>query len=412
MTRTFTSGRQFMGPIATIGSTDQGWLLGTTAGVWEIRLNDRDLRHLPEMKDEGVFRFEETIAFTNAQLFRLDQPWERYPFSAFEFLDVNDVYVRTDTVSLATKKGLRRFLWERRAWDDAPLGSGVEDAHLHRFLLPAALNDIDVPDSVLIRPRSLLVGSPDLYHQEPVSRQWQAIEGARFSKPRHADTDSVYRHVDDFVFQDLKKAGDGDGIWRRWIVLPTGVSRVEIPGGAVPFQIGRFPLSGDVRGTYVDDIFVWIATTSDLYVIDREFDSVDRFFEAEVFVWGLLGRPQETTYNVQAEERGWYLLTSEGMTEVFTKSWSWDAYGFDRFSVGDVLCEEEDVDGFWIGTTSGLRWFDTSRREWVPSRVPVELRSTAVRSLEWQGKDLYALTDAGLFSSTRHALVWRRLDGP
>jgi hypothetical protein len=407
--RAFVDGKGFQGAPTTFASTSKGWLLGTTDGVWEIRLNEGDLRYLPELLAEGVYRFEGDLAFTPRSIYRLSVPWERYDYRGFAFLDANDVYALTDTLCVATRKGLRRLLWSRRTWDDAPLGSTVERERLVRFLLPSTHNEVDLPDSVLIRTRPVLLGERHIFHEDPGSRQWLPVEGIDFPRFRRDNSDSVYRKVDGVLFR--APGGEAGRVWRRWLVAPTGICKIELPDGGTPYVTESHPLIGDVRATFVESLFVWVATTEDLYVIDREFDNVDRFLNEDgMFVWGFLGRPREFTYNVKGEERGWYALTSAGMTEVFTESWSWDAYGFDGFGVEDVLCVTDDLDGYWVGTRRGLRWFSAAQRQWVPGRPPPELREAPILKLEWYGADLYVFTPTGIHTNTRRSFNWRKVE--
>jgi hypothetical protein len=406
----FVSGSEFLGEIASVGSTSKGWLIGSTSGVWEVRLNDGDLRHLPEMGEEGVYRFGSSVAFTDQSVFLLERPWERFAFDGYSLTDVNDWYVVGDTLSVATRRGVKRLIWERRTWDDAPLGADAEKARTVRFIEPAQFNEIADRDSTRIRPVPLLVAENHLFYEDSGANQWAKVEGVRFAGFSRADADSVYLRVPDVVFRDTKSATAGsESSWYRWLVSPNGVCRLELPDRGVPVVIGQFPLLGDVRGTYVDGEFVWIATTEDLFVIDREFDNVDQFIaEDDFFVWGFVGEPLEFT-NPRQDERGWYCLTTEGMTEVFSASWSWDAYGLDEFDVESVWAAAPDIDGMWVGTNTGLRWFSAVTRTWDRSRVPRELVDTPVYRLEWKGTDLVALTGKGVYSSTKRARSWREV---
>jgi len=407
VTQRHLEGAAFSGTIATVGTTTQGWLMGTTDGVWQVRTNERDLRHLPELGTEGVYRLANDLAFTETSVFRLDKPWERYTFPNARFSDINDGYQVGDTLYLATRRGVRRLLWATRTWDEAPLGGGAERGHLVRFILPPEQNKIDYPDSMRLRTRTLLVGERSVFYEEPASKQWIAIEGVVFPKFRQANSDSAYRRLGSVLFQTELGLRSPERAYRRWLVAPTGVCEMVIPEGDVPYSRKQYPLVGDVRDTRVDSVFVWVGTTNDLYVIDREFDSVDRFFgQDDLFVWGFLGKPEGFVNTVKGVERGWYSVTSAGMTEVFQTSWTWDAYGFDRFEVHDVLCAVPDVDGFWIGTRKGLRWFDADARAWRPSVPPEELASTPIYKMEWQGNELYALARTGIYSRARLSRRW------
>jgi len=403
--RRLVSGPTYDGEIATIASTDVGWLLGTSAGIWEMRLNDFDVRFLPEMQAEGVYRIEDNVAFTNAALYRVDTPFERYAFRGFSFLDVNDIQNSPDTLLVATRSGLRRLLWGRRAWDEASVGRDAETKNVLRFLPSRVINEIDRPDSSTVRVPDLLVGAYSIFYEEKSSHEWRPIEGLTLDPPRRAEADSAFRRVPRLVFQDDAK-GPSATVWRRWVVTPRNVSRVELPDGAIPFSSGRFSLRGDVKATFEEPGFVWIATSNDLYVIDREYQLVYPFFEESASVWGFLGRPLGFTRSVEGEERGWYVLTSQGVNEVFVDSWTWESYGLARFQMRDVLCASADDDGFWIGTKAGLHWFSADRRVWDDTRVPQDLRAVPVYKLEWHRTNLYAVTGQGVFAKTRRALSW------
>lgn len=408
--RQLRAGTAFQGQPATFATTTHGWLLGTSEGIWEARANDQDFRHLPEMEADGVFRFDQSVAFTDKSVFRLATPYERYEYREFTFDQLEDSWDRGDTLLIATEVGLRRLLWEERRWDDAPLGEQVETEHLVRFLRPATFNEIDVPDSALtVDAFPLVAGERYLYYEDPNTTQWRPVEGLRFPRFTDARSDSLYRRVDAVMFQDAAGASGDAPAWRRWVVMPTGVARVSLPTRDVPQVTGQWPLLGDTRDTYRDGDFVWVATSQDLFVIDREFQNVEAFLaEENMFIWGFLGEPTEFRTPVN-DERGWYCLSPEGMTEVFTESWSWDAYGTDRFVVHDVTDSAPDVDGFWVGTTKGLRWFNAVRRRWDKDTVPRELSNVPIRRLEWRGNDLFALTDTGIHASTRHARRWVRV---
>ena len=407
-TREYRDGSGFTGAPTTFGSTTKGWLLGTTDGVWEVRLNDRDLLFLPELEEEGVYRFEGDVAFTNRSVYRLSTPWERYEFKDFGFRDVNGIHMESDTLTLATRKGLRRLLFDLRAWDDAQLGDRVEKEKVVRFLMPDSHYEVAAPETFDVRTRALLVGERRVFYYDAASKQWIHLEGLTFPKFRASDSDSAYRKIPDVMFQAASGTPAGDPLWRRWLLTPTGVCRLEMPDLNVPSVSAQFPLEGDARATFVDSVFAWVGTTEDLYCIDQEYEDTYRFFdERGMFVWGILGWPSEITYDVKGEERGWYLLTKLGMAEVFQESWSWDTYGFDDFQVGAIRDATDDVDGFWVGTTRGLRWFSVVDRKWDRARVPEELQvDTVIHKLEWHGNDLYALAENGLFMKTRHSRAW------
>lgn len=403
-------GSGYRGELATVASTTKGWVLGTTEGVWEVRLNEGDLRFLPELEGEGVYRFFDDLAFTSKTLYHVERPWERFSYDGFDFEHVNDVESGPDTTLIATDKGLKRLLLGQRTWENDRLGRHARKEHLVRFFMPPSHNQIDEPDSSRVRTRPLLVGERRVYYEDPGSREWVNVEGIEFPELHDDRSDSAYVKIRRLMFQDHAQGASADGLWRRWLVAPTGIARLELPDGGVPYQTASVDLTGDVRDTYVDSIFVWIATSDDLYVIDREFDNVDRFIDEKgAFFWGFLGEPPEFTNDVKGEERGWYALSREGMTEVFSESWSWDAYGFDRFTIDDVLCAAPDIDGFWVGTRRGLRWFDAAKREWVAPRVPAALRDVPVYKMQWIGSDLYSLSDAGIHSSTMRSLAWLKV---
>ena len=256
----------------------------------------------------------------------------------------------------------------------------------------------------------MLVAENHLFYEDAGTNQWTKVEGLRFPSHAAPTADSTYLRVRDVVFQDAKSAAGAERTsWFRWLVTPNGVCRLELPNRGVPVVIGQFPVEGDVRDTFIDGDFVWIATTEDLYVIDREFDNLDQFIaEDGFFVWGFVGEPLEFT-NPRQDERGWYCLSSEGMTEVFTPSWSWDAYGLDDFDVKSVWASAPDIDGLWVGTNSGLRWFSAVTRKWERSQVPRELVDTPVYRLEWKGTDLVALTGKGVYISTKRSRAWREV---
>jgi hypothetical protein len=398
-------GPSYDGEIATIASTSLGWLLGTSAGVWEMRLNDFDVRFLPELEAEGVYRFDEGVAFTATSLYDLDTPFERYPYRQFGFHELNDVLSGPDTLLVATRRGLRRLLWGRRAWDETPIGQEVETENVLRFVPAGAQNEIAEPDSSTIRTPNLLIGGYHIFYEQSGSHEWRPIEGLTLDPPRRAAADSAYRRLPGVLFQDNSK-GLSPTTWRRWVVGPTTVCRIELPDGAVPFSSGRFPLRGEVKAIFEQPGFVWIATSNDLYVIDREYQNPYAFFEEAVSVWGFLGTPLGFTRSVEGEERGWYVLTSQGVTEVFVDSWTWESYGLGRFDVREVRCASADDDGFWIGTKRGLKWFGADRRDWEDARVPPELRAASIEKLEWHRNSLYALTSQGIFAKTRRALTW------
>ncbi len=403
----FRENSGFVGAPVTFASTSRGWLLGTSHGVYEVRLNDRDLLFLPELQEEGVYRFEGDVAFTDRSLYRLSAPWERHEFDDFDFADLNEVLFSGDTLTIATRKGLRRLLWELRTWDDAPLGGKVEKEQVVRFLPQGVHNEIDEPDSVPISTPTLLVGEKHVFYLDTGASQWLPVEGLSFQGYRRADSDSCYRHISKLLFQASTGKQPGRRVWERWLVSPTGVCRLQLPDRGVPAVTAQFPLSGDARCTFVDSIFVWVGTTEDLYVIDREYEDTYRFFEERnMIVWGILGRPREITYAVKGEERGWYAMTQAGMTEVFTGTWTWDAYGVDEFLVKDVLCATSDVDGFWVGTRRGIRWFNVPNRRWDSTRAPDALKEIPVYRLEWFGKDLFALAADGVYSSTLQSRSW------
>ncbi len=403
-TRTLTAS-SWQGDLATFATTTRGYLLATSEGVWEMRLNDGDVRFLPELEPEGVYRFHQDAAFTASRVYRLDRPWERYPYEGFTFDQLNDVLQIADTLLVATTKGLKRLLWDRRAWDDAPIGREAETAHLVRFLPPSTHNQILSPDSSMIATPPLVVGRRELLFEQPGARDWLPVEGLAFRPVSRADADSTYRQIDRLLFQDDAKGREAD-VWRRWLVMPTGVCRLELPAGGTPFVTMKFPLTGDVRATWEqDETFAWVATTRDLFCVDREFEQVYRFFEENYFVWGFLGEPRRFSQEV-TDERGWYCLASDGVIEVFTDSWTWESYGPGGVRVDDVLATAADEDGFWIGTTHGLRWFDALGRAWRPRDLPGPLAEGAVLKLEWQGNDLFAVTDDRVYVSTFRSRQW------
>jgi hypothetical protein len=394
-------GSAFDGEVTTVASTSLGWVMGTTAGAYEVGLTEGDLRRLPELGEDGIYRFQDDLGFTEANLFRLDIPWERFSYKDFQFEDLNDVWPSGDTLYVATRKGLRRFLWEQRGWDDAPLGEAVEGAHLARFVRPSLLADEGVAAA-----SPLALGERQIFYQK-TDRQWEPLSGVTLAAFRRAASDSAFRNVDDLLFaDDAQESGGGE---RRWMVTPTGVLRMEFPSIGAPFASETHRLQGDVRATFEEDsLFVWLATTDDLYVIDRGFQSVDRFFTEDIFVWDFMGRPTEFTVS-PTDERGWFCMTSLGPVEVYTQSWEWQPYGTDRFEVDDVTCTAADVDGFWVGTSLGLRWFGADRRQWDQSRVPDQLQATPILKLEWQGSELYALSAEHLYSTTRRSRRWTKV---
>lgn len=394
-------GSAFEGDVTTVASTSLGWLMATTNGVYEVRLAEGDLRHLPELGEAGVYRFRDDLGFTATNLFRLDTPWERFPYREFQFDDLNDAWQRNDTLYVATRKGLRRFVWEQRAWDDAPLGEAVEKANLSRLVRPATFADEGIEPAT-----PMALGERRIFYEKS-DGQWEPLSGVTLAPFREAASDSAFRTVTDLFFED--ESGESGAEARRWMVAPTGILRMQFPPIGAPFVSETHRLDGDVRATFEEDsLFVWVATTRDLYVIDRGFQSVDRFLTEDAFVWGFMGRPLEYTVP-PTEERGWYCMTSLGPVEVYTGTWEWQPYGTDRFDVRDVTCTAPDVDGFWVGTTRGLRFFAADRRRWDDGRVHSQLRETPILKLEWQGSELYALSDAHLFASTRRARSWTKV---